>query len=77
VLEGGNRYAACLDVGVPPVTKEYVGENLDTYVMSANFHRRHLSAGQMAAIVSGAHDWAKAQTVGNPAFKSLSGNVTG
>ena len=77
VLDGGNRYAACVALGIEPVMKDYVGENLVTYVMSANFHRRHLNAGQMAAIVSSAQDWAKAQTAGNPAFKSLSGNVTG
>lgn len=64
VLDGGNRYAACVALGIEPVMKEYVGENLVTYVMSANFHRRHLSAGQMAAIVASAQDWAKAQPHG-------------
>ena len=36
-----------------------------------------MTAGQQAAIVSSAQDWAKAQTVGNPSLKSQSGNVTG
>jgi len=64
VLDGGNRYEACLAVGVDPVFDEFKGGNLVTYVMSANFHRRHLSEGQQATIVSTATDWAKAQTHG-------------
>lgn len=40
--------------------------NLVSFVLSANLHRRHLSAGQQAAIVASAQDWAKAQTVGRP-----------
>ena len=64
ILDGGNRYAACLAVGFDPQMTEYQGENLVTYVMSANFHRRHLSSGQQAAIVASATDWAKAQKHG-------------
>ena len=64
ILDGGNRYAACMEVGVKPLMTEYTGNNLVTYVMSANFHRRHLTEGQQAAIVASATDWAKAQTHG-------------
>ena len=64
ILDGGNRYEACLAAGVKPTMTEYKGENLVTYVMSANFHRRHLSHGQQAAIVASATDWANAQTHG-------------
>lgn len=64
ILDGGNRYAACMEVGVKPMMIEYTGTNLVTYVMSANFHRRHLTEGQQAAIVASATDWAKAQTHG-------------
>jgi hypothetical protein len=66
ILDGGNRYEACLAAGVKPNMTEYKGDNIVTYVMSANFHRRHLSTGQQAAIVASATDWAKAQTVGRP-----------
>ncbi len=66
ILDGGNRYEACLQAGVKPTMQEYKGENLVTYVMSANFHRRHLSSGQQAAIVASATDWANAQTQGRP-----------
>lgn len=64
ILDGGNRYAACMEVGIKPLMTEYTGNNLVTYVLSANFYRRHLSEGQQAAIVASATDWAKAQTHG-------------
>ena len=73
ILDGGNRYRACVEAGVEPVFQEFQGDNLVSFVLSANLHRRHLSAGQQAAIVASAQDWAKAQTVGKP----KSGNVTG
>lgn len=64
ILDGGNRYRACLLAGVEPTFREFDGGNLVSFVLSANLHRRHLSAGQQAAIVSSAQDWAKAQTHG-------------
>lgn len=64
ILDGGNRYEACMAVGVKPIMTEYTGTNLVEYVLSANFHRRHLSKGQQATIVASATDWAKAQTHG-------------
>lgn len=76
ILDGGNRYSACLAAGVEPEFVEFAGDSALAYVLSANLHRRHLSLGQQAAIVASAQDWALAQTVGNPTFKK-SGNVTG
>ena len=69
ILDGGNRYRACVEAGVEPTFRKFAGTNVVTFVLSANLHRRHLSAGQQAAIVASAQDWAQAQTVGNPAFK--------
>lgn len=80
ILDGGNRYRACVDAGVTPKFVEFDGGNLVSFVLSSNLHRRHMSAGQQAAIVASAQDWAKAQTVGNPAFRqqeAQSGNVAG
>lgn len=74
ILDGGNRYAACMDLGVKPIMTEYTGSNLVTYVLSANFYRRHLSAGQQAAIVASAQDWAKAQTVGGSGANQYKSN---
>ena len=73
ILDGGNRYRACLKAGVEPKFRKFDGDNVVTFVLSANLHRRHLTSGQQAAIVASAQDWAKAQ----PAFRPKAGNVTG
>lgn len=64
ILDGGNRYRACIEAGVKPEFAEFGGGNLVSFVLSANLHRRHMSAGQQAAIVASAQDWAKAQSRG-------------
>jgi hypothetical protein len=64
VLDGGNRLRACIEAGVEPRFKAFTGENIVSFVLSANLHRRHMTPGQQAAIVASAQDWAKAQTVG-------------
>lgn len=66
ILDGGNRYRACIEAGVEPTTVEFKDGNLVSFVLSANLHRRHLSTGQQAAIVASATDWAKSQKVGRP-----------
>jgi hypothetical protein len=73
ILDGGNRYAACIAVGIDPDIVEFEGGSPVAFVLSSNLHRRHLSAGQQAAIVASAQDWTKAQAVGKP----KSGHVTG
>lgn len=64
ILDGGNRYRACLQAGIEPKFCKFAGDNVVTFVLSANLHRRHMTPGQQAAIVASAQDWAKAQTVG-------------
>lgn len=64
ILDGGNRYRACLEAGIDPVFARFEGGNIVSFVLSANLHRRHMSAGQQAAIVASAQDWSKSQTVG-------------
>jgi len=71
ILDGGNRYRACIEAGVEPVFQDFEGGNLVSFVLSVNLHRRHMSPGQQAAIVSSAQDWAKAQTVGNPQLRNV------
>lgn len=71
ILDGGNRYRACLDAGVEPAFTQFNGGNLVSFVLSANLHRRHMSPGQQAAIVASAQDWAKAQTVGKPKLDNV------
>jgi len=74
VLDGGNRYRACLDAGVVPVFVQFDGVSAVAFVLSANLHRRHLSPGQQAAIVASAQDWAQAQPASRP---EKAGNVAG
>lgn len=69
ILDGGNRYRACVEAGVDPTFTDYAGGNIVSFVLSSNLHRRHLSAGQQAAIVASAQDWAKAQVVGSNQHK--------
>lgn len=64
ILDGGNRYRACLDAGVEPHFVKFDGGNIVAFVLSANLHRRHLSAGQHAAIVASATNWAVAHKHG-------------
>lgn len=60
ILDGGNRYLACMQAGVEPRFIEFQGGDPISFVLSANFHRRHLSAGQQAAVVSATKNWATA-----------------
>jgi len=64
ILDGGNRYRACVEVGIEPALKEFTGDNPVSFVLSANLHRRHLTPGQQAAIVASAQDWSRAHSVG-------------
>lgn len=72
ILDGGNRYRACVEAGVEPHFVEFDGGNVVSFVLSANLHRRHMTAGQQAAIVASAQDWAKAQPASRP---EKAGNV--
>lgn len=57
ILDGGNRYKACVEAGVDPVFIKYDGADIAAFVLSMNMHRRHLSQGQYAAIVSSMQNW--------------------
>jgi hypothetical protein len=59
VLDGRNRFRACLEAGVEPHDEELVNrtgiENDDAaraYVISANLHRRHLTAEQKRDLIA-------------------------
>lgn len=75
ILDGGNRYRACIEAGVEPTFVDFHGGDPISFVLSVNFHRRHLSAGQQAAVVAAAQDWAKAQTQGGDRKSEQSATV--
>lgn len=75
VLDGGNRYRACIEAGITPTFEEYTGDNIVSFVLSKNLHRRHLSAGQQAAIISSMSDWEGAQGHGGDRKSSVINNT--
>jgi len=67
ILDGRNRYEACLLAGVKPKTKDFrdcpMGRDPLQYVLSQNMHRRHLDASQRADVAAKlAVLWAKDST---------------
>jgi hypothetical protein len=71
ILDGGNRYMACIELDIKPQLISFGGEDVTAYVLSANLHRRHLTPGQQASIVACVQDWSKAQLVGNPQLRNV------
>lgn len=52
VLDGRNRYVACLNVAVDPRFTQYTGDDPLGFVVSKNLHRRHLGEAQRGVIAA-------------------------
>lgn len=50
VLDGRNRYKACLIAGIDVRGYEYTGDDPLKYVLSKNLHRRHMDESQRAMV---------------------------
>lgn len=50
ILDGRNRYAACMAAGVEPKAETFAGADPLAFVLSRNLHRRHLTPTQKAAL---------------------------
>jgi ParB-like chromosome segregation protein Spo0J len=68
ILDGRNRYLACLQSGAELKTIEFTGDDPLAYVLSKNLHRRHLNESQRAMIAS---EIANLQHGGNNKKQSL------
>jgi len=64
ILDGGNRYRALTELGITPICEKYTGNSPVQFVLSSNLHRRHLTQGQAAAIVSATQNWQNAHSRG-------------
>ena len=52
ILDGRNRYKACLLECVEPSFEEFIGDDPAQFVAARNLHRRNLTTGQRAAIAA-------------------------
>lgn len=50
ILDGRNRYRACMELGITPRFRTYSGDSPTAFAWSLNGERRHLTNGQRAAI---------------------------
>lgn len=66
ILDGRNRYKACIEAGVTPITRPYEGDDPLGFVVAMNLNRRHLDDSQRAMVAGKIANLKN----GNPAFSN-------
>lgn len=66
ILDGRNRYTACLAAGVEPRFTDYDGDDPLKFVLSANLHRRHLTDDQRAVVAARIANMPRGRPSNNP-----------
>ena len=76
ILDGQNRYAACVAAGLPPSFEELpAGIDPLKFVISQNLNRRHLTESQRAMIAAAISESANLRTTQEEAAKTLNVSV--
>jgi|688.fasta_scaffold03631_8 hypothetical protein len=75
ILDGRNRYKACLLAGVEPIGNEYTGEDPLKHVLSKNLHRRHMDESQRAMVGANIANLKRGGDGSNQHEKSKSANL--
>ena len=58
ILDGRNRFEACIDLGIVPTFTEWNGgTDIVDFVLGENLYRRHLTASQKAMVATAALDY--------------------
>jgi len=65
ILDGRNRYRACVKVDIEPTFEEFKGGDPLAFVLSENLHRRHLTTTQRAALAAEVANIEFGQYLGN------------
>jgi ParB-like chromosome segregation protein Spo0J len=52
ILDGKNRFRACQQLGINPITQEYSGNDPLDFVIAENINRRHLTESQRAMLAT-------------------------
>lgn len=73
ILDGRNRYVACLKAGVEPVYSEWTGSDPVGFVVRANLDRRHLTSSQKAAIALEVERQLSAEAKKNESTRTVQG----
>lgn len=72
ILDGRNRYNACLSAGIEPRFTDYDGDDPLAFVISANLHRRHLGESQRAMVAARVATMGRGRPSDNASIDALS-----